>query len=114
DKSFVVKMVQDHRRRRNRNKNGRTLGIIDEAMRGVQRWGKKASSFPANRLRHAPVLLEFGNAFALNDVNDLFVQMLLRFGHRPWRHSPDVNSGDSLQTSELQISSVTAQPVPRR
>src|SRR4030095_15322742 len=32
DKSFVVKMVQDHRRRRNRNKNGRTLGIIDEAM----------------------------------------------------------------------------------
>src|SRR4029450_13625751 len=33
DKLFVVKMVQDHRRRRNRNKNGRTLGIIDEAMR---------------------------------------------------------------------------------
>src|SRR6266403_1838115 len=111
NKLFVVKMVQHHRRRRDRNKNSRIFGVIDETMRAVQRRGKKTSGLPTNRLRHATALLEFRNAFTLNDVNDFFVQMLLGFGHRPGRHSPDVNSGDSLQTSELKISSVTAQPV---
>src|SRR5262245_29021779 len=47
-KFLVMKMVQDHRRRRDRDKNGGGFGVIDEAMRAVQRWRKKTSSLPLN------------------------------------------------------------------
>ena len=45
DKFFVVKMVQDHRRRRDRDKKGGDFGVIDEAMRAVQRWEKRLPVF---------------------------------------------------------------------
>src|SRR4030095_5407346 len=113
DKFLVVKVVRDHRRRRDRDKKGRDFGVIDQAMHAVQRWGKKTSGLPLNRLRNTSPLLKFRNPFTLNDINDFFVQMLFRFGHRPGRYSTDVDSGDSLETSELKIGSVTAEPAPR-
>ena len=105
-------MVQDHRRRRDRDKNGRDFGVIDEAMRAVQRWKKRLPVFHLIDCGTRPALLKFRNPFTLNDINDFFVQMLFRFRHRPGRYSADVNSGDSLQTAELKIGSVTAEPAP--
>src|SRR5262249_10594747 len=113
DKFFVVKMVQDHRRRRHREKKRGSFTVIDKTVRAVQGWRKKTAGLPADRMRHATALLKFHDPFTLKDVNDFFVQMLFRFRHRPGRYSACINSGDSLQTSELKISPVAPEPAPR-
>src|SRR5215468_4746658 len=112
NKFFVMKMVQDHRRRRDREKKRGSFAEIDEAVGAVQWWRKKTAGLPADRMRHATALLKFRDPFALKDVNDFFVQMLFRFGHRPGRHAADVNSGDSFQASELKISPIAPEPAP--
>src|SRR5687768_16244215 len=72
---LVVIMIQHHRRGGNRQKNCRLVGIVYQAMKRVERRREQTAALPANILRHPIALLNLSNAFSLNHVNDLFVEV---------------------------------------
>src|SRR5512147_1473779 len=78
NKLLVAIMIERHRRRRDRQEQGRLLRLIHQPMQRIQ-WGRKQTAgAPQNIARHVIALLKFGDALSLNHKKHFFVEMTFR------------------------------------
>src|SRR5213594_2376652 len=81
-------------------------------MERIERRGEQTARAPANILRHTVALLDLGDAFSLDYVNDFFVEMALGMQRSSRGDLADIDAGNPLEPAQLQVRAITGQAFP--